>query len=129
MDLAQNVKSRRTSTISATYSRETLQDCLDIMRAQATSGVLVNIPKTCSHDLENAEADIKMLGTYSGPYQAGFLRSKVDKQLALLPRLDHLPAQIALLLLRRSVQPNLHHLLRTVQLLNGDDGFQQIAIL
>lgn len=69
-----------------------------------------------------------MLGTYSGHDPAGFLSERVVKQLALISRLDLLPAQTALLL-RRSVQQNLHHLLRTIQLLNGDEGIWQFAMV
>jgi hypothetical protein len=108
---------------------KTMEDAIEIMRQQEGNGVIVNIPKTSSYDLRSGLTEIKMLGSYSGPNPAGFLRSKIDRQQQLIARLERLPAQTSLLLLRRSLQLNLHHLLRTLQLLNGDDGLQQLAIL
>jgi hypothetical protein len=83
-------------------------------------------PSKCQeHDLEDAGAAIELLGSYIGPEPARFLEAAIQAEVARLPDLNELPAQHALLLVRRCLQGRLRHLRHAVLKLRGERTEEQ----
>ena len=84
-------------------------------------GLTLNIQKTRRDNISTVatnEAGIQVLGSANGTLIArrSFLTNKINVVEAHITRLRGLPHQIALLLLRQCIQPQLKHLLRTMEL-------------
>lgn len=80
----------------------------------ADVGLELNSKKSKSYRLDDPDVALTVLGSYLGPDPAGFLQEQVNAELAAYPVLSELPAQHALLLIRKSLQFKLRHLMRTL---------------
>lgn len=84
-------------------------------------GLTLNLQKTKCDTISTVatnEAGIQVLGSAHGTLTArrSFLNNKINVVEAHITRLRGLPHQIALLLLRQCIQPQLKHLLRSMEL-------------
>ena len=84
-------------------------------------GLTLNVNKSKCETITNVSTNltgIQVLGSAHGTTEArrAFLTRKIDAVEGHLRRLRDLPHQVALLLLRQCIQPQLKHLLRTMEL-------------
>jgi hypothetical protein len=91
--------------------------------------ITLNTQKTKSYSLtELRQTGLKVLGSFVGPLDSRkeFLRNKIEELQQVLGRLQDLPKQHALLLLRASTSSLLRHLPRTIEPEGLQDELQEI---
>ncbi len=91
---------------------------VDFFEEERGAGFHLNAEKTKVYNMADVRQGVHVLGAVVGDVEArrGFLRDKIEELRPTLHRLQQIPRQQALLLLRLSLAPQLRHLLRTMDL-------------